>query len=114
MRISDGSSDVCSSDLFHLEQLVALGIAARSRAAVERQRDGQRRAVVGSAIQSGTAIKHVPIGIAEAGAAAAQLVVARPAKERSEERRVGQEGVRTCRARWAAYHKKKKKTDKTK
>src|SRR3546814_15896753 len=31
---------------------------------------------------------------------------------RSEERRVGKEGVSTCRSRWSAYHtKKKKKTE---
>src|SRR3546814_16218545 len=29
--------------------------------------------------------------------------------ERSEERRVGKECVGTCRSRWSAYHKKKKK-----
>src|SRR3546814_3757129 len=29
--------------------------------------------------------------------------------ERSEERRVGTESVRTCRYRWCPYHKKKKK-----
>src|SRR3546814_14211817 len=28
---------------------------------------------------------------------------------RSEERRVGKEGVSTCRSRWSPYHKKKKK-----
>src|SRR3546814_17428294 len=28
---------------------------------------------------------------------------------RSEERRVGKEGVRTCRSRWSPYHYKKKK-----
>src|SRR3546814_12914791 len=31
---------------------------------------------------------------------------------RSEERRVGKEGVRTCRYRWSPYHKKKKKKEK--
>src|SRR3546814_20360054 len=30
--------------------------------------------------------------------------------KRSEERRVGQEGVSTCRSRWASYHQEKKKT----
>src|SRR3546814_12047321 len=30
-------------------------------------------------------------------------------KERSEERRVGKEGVSTCRSRWSPYHSKKKK-----
>src|SRR3546814_16424437 len=32
--------------------------------------------------------------------------------DRSEERRVGKEGVRTCRSRWAPSHKKKKKKKK--
>src|SRR3546814_17270122 len=31
---------------------------------------------------------------------------------RSEERRVGKEGVSTCRSRWSPYHKKKKKNKK--
>src|SRR3546814_730229 len=31
---------------------------------------------------------------------------------RSEERRVGKEGVSTCRSRWSPYHKKKKKKQK--
>src|SRR3546814_19484235 len=31
------------------------------------------------------------------------------AKGRSEERRVGKEGVSTCRSRWSPYHYKKKK-----
>src|SRR3546814_14548372 len=30
--------------------------------------------------------------------------------ERSEEGRVGREGVSTCRSRWSQYHKKKKKS----
>src|SRR3546814_19447838 len=33
-----------------------------------------------------------------------------PSPMRSEERRVGKEGVRTCRSRGAPYHYKKKKT----
>src|SRR3546814_12351486 len=32
----------------------------------------------------------------------------RPARERSEERRVGKECVSTCRSRWSPYHEKKK------
>src|SRR3546814_17667048 len=33
------------------------------------------------------------------------------ARERSEERRVGDECVSTCRARWSTYHYKKQKKD---
>src|SRR3546814_18009621 len=34
--------------------------------------------------------------------------------DRSEERRVGKEGVSTCRSRWSPYHEKKKKEEKKK
>src|SRR3546814_12840289 len=37
------------------------------------------------------------------------LLMVMPSEARSEERRVGKEGVSTCRYRWAPYHKKKKK-----
>src|SRR3546814_17514967 len=33
----------------------------------------------------------------------------RPGQCRSEARRVGKEGVSTCKSRWSPYHKKKKK-----
>src|SRR3546814_18270431 len=37
-------------------------------------------------------------------------VLSRSEEDRTEERRVGQEGVSTCRSRGWPYHKKKKKT----
>src|SRR3546814_19811572 len=98
MRISDWSSDVCSSDLpdltlgagarrfeqtndtaaiFSLSIPIPLfnnGRAALSQATAERQRaDEQRR------------------------------VTALDVDQRSEERRVGQECVGTCRYRWSTY-----------
>src|SRR3546814_14631985 len=93
MRISDWSSDVCSSDLHDLR--------AAQRAGAEVLRDGfanlQRfphAAVAGFAA-----------GL-RAGDGTEQLHPARG--ERSEERRVGQEWVRTCRIRWAHDNYKKK------
>src|SRR3546814_1293076 len=76
MRISDWSSDVCSSDLRY--RLVRI-VAAR-RPALRRQvrRPAQRR----------RGYRH-------------RLHRQEP---RSEERRVGKEGVSTCRSRWAPYH----------
>src|SRR3546814_7302597 len=74
MRISDWSSDVCSSDL-----VVAVGETVN----------------VGAVIATIEAGKPAP---AEAGGKAA----AAPA--RSEERRVGKECVSTCRYRWPPYH----------
>src|SRR3546814_21158496 len=116
MRISDWSSDVCSSDLFLLDvrirsrhiglglviiviadeifdrvvgkEAIELAIKLRGEDLVGRQ--DQRRA-----LQRLDHLGHRE-GLARSGDA-----------ERSEERRVGQECVSTCSARWHAYHKKK-------
>src|SRR3546814_21052124 len=42
-----------------------------------------------------------------AGAVAGYAPKAHPRQERSEERRVGKEGVSTCKFRWSPYHSKK-------
>src|SRR3546814_13267427 len=39
---------------------------------------------------------------------AEDVAAANDEAERSEERRVGKEGVSTCRSRWSPYHEKKK------
>src|SRR3546814_12737552 len=101
MRISDWSSDVCSSDL---------QIAATARAAGIRMLGpnclGFANFVAGTPIwttqlrrASGTL--QVAI-VSQSGALASQLE--QFAYQRSEERRVGQECVRTCRSRWLPYH----------
>src|SRR3546814_13464089 len=94
MRISDWSSDVCSSDL-----IVPADVQAKFR-------DIARRLVTGfclsptptTAPDSGMveklreikdAARYVPVG-----------------DGRSEERRVGKECVGTCRSRWSPYHYK--------
>src|SRR3546814_2075561 len=84
VRISDWSSDVCSSDLLgavprRLEQLLAGG------AVVQILQLG----LLGGVLQR----QHV---------LAVLLAIRRGA--RSEERRVGKECVSTCRSRWAPYH----------
>src|SRR3546814_5448713 len=83
MRISDWSSDVCSSDL--------PGGGGGANGAHGRQRS--RRMDV---LPAGWPARPPPPGAA--GAA-----------RRSEERRVGKECVSTCRSRWSPYHSKKKK-----
>src|SRR3546814_4410370 len=80
MRISDWSSDVCSSDL-------------RIRARCRNAPDGAA----------------APVFPARPAGAAAQPVRAagvpfRGHADRSEERRVGKECVSTCRSRWSPYH----------
>src|SRR3546814_16408672 len=112
MRISDWSSDVCSSDLQfaaaqrHQRLELIGGIVAAARKAVIRDIDVLRIGIVRRAAP--------PLGI-EAGREIARdddvrgLVVGDLVVEnRSEERRVGKECVRTCRSRWWLYHSKKK------
>src|SRR3546814_18227115 len=112
MRISDWSSDVCSSDLrfgavpAHPDRGHEAGVcrlvplclrsaqhAAYARANAGRQLPGQP----GQAYTAGPGL--LPCG----GPSACR---------RSEERRVGKECVSTCRSRWSPYHTKKKTTHK--
>src|SRR3546814_18963605 len=105
MRISDWSSDVCSSDLPRpflavcRRSLEADGQRAADRArgadlGVGRRRTlGQRRGVA-TDIKLVEQVVDVDLEIG--------LVV--EAEERSEERRVGKECVSTCRSRWWPYH----------
>src|SRR3546814_1811163 len=83
MRISDWSSDVCSSDLIVPEnrrgRLCTLGAILRPEA---ERRD-----------EALAARKRNCHGNAACGT-----------KQRSEERRVGKECVSTCRSRWSPYH----------
>src|SRR3546814_18362942 len=83
MRISDWSSDVCSSDLIStLHYGQRLSRAYRIAQPFEHLRDR---------------------------AAARAVTIASPAgvAARSEERRVGKECVSTCRSRWSTDHSKK-------
>src|SRR3546814_3943581 len=89
MRISDWSSDVCSSDL-HREAVVAgkdnprmtKSLSRRLRGLAERAGSGETRLA-----------RLARIGLREMS-----LVIILC---RSEERRVGKESVSTCRSRWS-------------
>src|SRR3546814_10905986 len=74
MRISDWSSDVCSSDLKNL--LLTQSVAAQWFAA------WRRKGSLVDTFRREAYWQHV----------------------RSEERRVGKECVSTCRSRWSPYH----------
>src|SRR3546814_17357267 len=92
MRISDWSSDVCSSDLADkkfLEQLLAGAKANFMNFDVP----------IGILVvpdRQPRKLDHVSGEVPNANGV------------RSEERRVGKECVRTCRSRWSPYHSKKK------
>src|SRR3546814_16060397 len=88
MRISDWSSDVCSSDLvLHAGRLRAARLGAADDHRPPR-RPGQDHPHERLAAPSGRREEN--------------------SMKRSEERRVGKEWVSPCRSRWAQYHYKKK------
>src|SRR3546814_17965070 len=102
MRISDWSSDVCSSDL---------GADGRQVAVLDVPQDvlGRLdRALAGDTAQLG-AVHALAVRHAEHLAHPAVDDPGLRVQQRSDERRVGKECVRTCRARWAPYNEKHKK-----
>src|SRR3546814_13817162 len=97
MRISDWSSDVCSSDLDRREYFFDLIADAEEVIGVDR-------------IDRVDRVEHQQGRLTPVQRLAAdlerQLLVERQRHVpiRSEERRVGKECVSTCRSRWAPYH----------
>src|SRR3546814_18764976 len=108
MRISDWSSDVCSSDLIYVRAKDgpdALHAVLAKRYAdepfVKVMKPGQTpatRQVRGS--------NYCFIGVAKDRRPGRAIVVSALDNlvQRSEERSVGKECVRTCRSRWSPYH----------
>src|SRR3546814_15902352 len=96
MRISDWSSDVCSSDLDVPAQWRMVAVVAPDVAGVADRRACQRAHRAGrDGVDADLRLAEVDREIAHA---------------RSEERRVGKECVSKCRSRWSPYHLKKKIT----
>src|SRR3546814_20608603 len=103
MRISDWSSDVCSSDLplglkgegtvDGAERVADKAARFRSAAPGRIDHDARRNVILQ---------RHRGIEIALADRAFGTRD--RADRERSEERRVGKECVSTCRSRWAPVH----------
>src|SRR3546814_19942343 len=99
MRISDWSSDVCSSDLLCCQKFKRIafsnpkinpastnGIASLPAQAITRETEG---AIYSISASSGIQCHFFP-----------EILL----QSRSEERSVGQECVSTCRSRWSPYH----------
>src|SRR3546814_18424070 len=113
MRISDWSSDVCSSDLGALE--VRHNDEVGSTSALARLHE-QRIVSRGDLPRHGVTHRHELDDIA-----GCELNLCRCAErapdldhvsigviDRSEERRIGKEWVSTCRSRWSPVREKKK------
>src|SRR3546814_12619401 len=97
MRISDWSSDVCSSDLIDLQYACAhpdFGVGRRAageqRATLELFFERIQSLVLPNVQQLLTVFRHERMPVVHT--------------RRSEERRVGKECVSTCRSRWSPYH----------
>src|SRR3546814_21035172 len=103
MRISDWSSDVCSSDLEQLQQPVARRTLVPCAVAPDglEQRIG-RGVAVATRHMSGGKGKTLFMVVRAGGDFGQQCVDI--VDGRSEERRVGKEWVRTCRSRWWTYN----------
>src|SRR3546814_13130017 len=97
MRISDWSSDVCSSDLADivgLSGLITPSLEEMAYVASEMQRDPYFRE------------RKIPlmIGGATTSRVHTAVKIAPNYDGRSDERRGGKECVSTCRSRWSPYH----------
>src|SRR3546814_21135216 len=120
MRISDWSSDVCSSDLlshgyydaYYLQaQRVRRMIVNDFQQAFSNQCDVIMGPVTPSVAKQIGDNREDPTS--DWLAAIYNLGVSLAGLPRSEERRVGQEGVRTGRSRWQPYPKKKTRKNNT-
>src|SRR3546814_21037579 len=108
MRISDWSSDVCSSDL----RRGTVGRVLALRTLAERPATGALFPAIAGTRLSATngAFEHrrVPAQKADqrvrAGVCVAQAPLIFDRRLRSEERRVGTECVSKCRSRWLPYN----------
>src|SRR3546814_11886768 len=98
MRISDWSSDVCSSDLIGTGEDVYLVVQ------VDQAATAATAATVAITLESSAAagLTSPTVHFTSATYALADLTAGK--ELRSEERRVGKECVSPCRSRWSPYH----------
>src|SRR3546814_15772470 len=101
MRISDWSSDVCSSDL-RLEGDRDAGLGQRRGGSRRAQQGGADRLAGEDADRGVRCLRYRLRPVHRQSLAVAG--VRRAVGGRSEERRVGKACVSTCRSRWAPYH----------
>src|SRR3546814_17271590 len=125
MRISDWSSDVCSSDLSHPSKVLASRGAAEVRLAITfwsfTMTDITMRQLLEAGGHFGHRTRHLNpkmdeyifgsrsrIHIINPDQTLPKLMEPSSFAGRVERRRVGQEGGSTVSTGWASYHKKKK------
>src|SRR3546814_20746115 len=101
MRMSDWSSDVCSSDLYHLaKEHGLLGNTLREIRLQQLEEVSDR--IICEIDYANTIIDMLLIKAGRENFL--QNCSLESCSMRSEERRVGKECVSTCRSRWSPYH----------
>src|SRR3546814_13557049 len=115
MRISDWSSDMCSSDLIAVVDEAAAGEVGTARETVDQRGEfdvaqfDARQQVVGRLVEQAAVVGRQAdrvVALVDGAEQAAQMLPdargsgAEHVAARSEERRVGKEGGSTCRSRW--------------
>src|SRR3546814_12185851 len=101
MRISDWSSDVCSSDLTPVHS--ALHEACHWLCADATRRQSLHTNAGGEDVEE-HAVCYLQCRLAAQLVGYSQARCFTDMDARSEERRVGKECVSTCRSRWSPYH----------
>src|SRR3546814_15139390 len=102
MRISDWSSDVCSSDLL---KLLCRWLPTSWRESVRpRSRVAKRWPLTANGAKCNTPPRHPGLDPGSIAALKSWSPDQVRGDERSEERRVGKECVSTCRSRWSPDH----------
>src|SRR3546814_11509914 len=105
MRISDWSSDVCSSDLSPYDVVEAFeGLAERTGDIDVEQLKTSLNTLTELTADTPDEFRSALTSVS----ALSQNLAARDDQIRSEERRVGNEWFSMCRSRGAPYHEKKK------
>src|SRR3546814_10442622 len=114
MRISDWSSDVCSSDLIEGKRVLHFdqshGRPTGAVFAIAQSADGVLYVATEHGVYSGMGGRFSPISADMPDEAVASLTLSEDGDvwmgtvNRSEERRVGKECVSPCRSRWSPYH----------
>src|SRR3546814_15898159 len=111
MRISDWSSDVCSSDLAALSRVFSNLLSNAAKYS-----DGDLEVTLtprGAVVFANTSRALSGVEVQKLFDRFYTVEAARKSTGRSEERRVGKERVSTCRSRRSPFHYKKKTTTTT-
>src|SRR3546814_12488547 len=127
MRISDWSSDVCSSDLNRDSAKPVATWLDPSQTVSQAKKPANTMPAKAPAANPSATLSVLMVTAKPITAATSIMpseprlitpdfsLISRPSAAsisgRSEERRVGKECVSTCRSRWSQYHEKKKKKE---